>query len=50
MKLQNWFSTHGLSPMHSDDTHAIVTVINSSRIVSDIKRDFGRIRGSVGSI
>ena len=44
-KLQEWFSTQGLTLTQCDEAPAIITVINSSRIVSDIKRDFGRATG-----
>ena len=44
-KLQDWFSTQGLTLTQCDEAPAIITVINSSRIVSDIKRDFGRVTG-----
>ena len=36
-----------ISLVASDEGPALVTVINSSRVVADIKRDLGRIHGTV---
>ena len=49
-KIEEWFITQGLILTQCDEAPAVVTVINSSRVVSDIRRDFGRIKGEKNSI
>ena len=38
-QLTQWFSSQGKTLTQSNDAPAIVTIVNSSRIISDIQRD-----------
>lgn len=47
-ELTSWFKKHQITLLESRatfDVPAIITVVNSSRVVSDIKRDLGRKKG-----
>ena len=46
-ELTSWFTSQGVNLLlsYNCDIPAIVTVVNSSRIVSDIRRDLGRCTG-----
>ena len=47
-KLQSEVETsRGLKLTQSEEAPAVITIVNSSRVVADIKRDLGRIHGSV---
>ena len=47
-KLEVYMEEQGYTLKHSTDSKvpAIVTVVNSSRVISDIKRDIVRVTGS----
>ena len=40
-------TSRGLTLAHSEEAPALVTIVNSSRVVSDIRRDLGRIQSNV---
>ena len=47
-RLQSALETsRGLTLTHSEEAPAVITVVNSSRVVSDIRRDLGRIQSNV---
>ena len=42
--------SHGRRFARSELSPSVVTIVNSSRVVSDIRRDLGRITGKAGAI
>ena len=46
-RLQSALETsRGLTLTHSEEAPAVITIVNSSRVVSDIRRDLGRIHSN----
>ena len=39
-------NSRGLTLDHSEEAPAVITIVNSSRVVSDIRRDLGRIQSN----